>query len=55
MSEDFYCPNDNGILEFVGSVGITLHEGDDVQADRWDCPDGHTILVIPQIEDPDEA
>ncbi len=45
------CPYDTACLEFIGSVGLTMHEGDDYQADRFDCPHGHTILVIPTPED----
>lgn len=55
----YWCPNCDGELEFIGSVGITLHDdGGDVQADRYDCNSGHTVLVfntVDSIEDEDDA
>lgn len=51
--DDKYCPSCDGALHFVGSVGVTVHEGLEFQADRYDCAEsaGHSVLVINQIED----
>ena len=46
MSTPYWCPNCDGELEFVGSIGLMLHPQGDVQADRYDCNSGHTVLVI---------
>lgn len=40
------CPLCGCDTKFIGSVGISIHEGDDHQADRIDCPEGHTFLII---------
>jgi len=45
MTQPSYCPTCDGILEFVGPIAITLHDGR-FQADRYDCDTGHTVLVI---------
>ena len=45
------CPLCGRVTVHVGSVGITIHEGDDVQADRIDCPKGHTFLIIDTPEE----
>jgi hypothetical protein len=41
------CPECGCTLVPVGSVGICDHDGTwDAQADRWDCPEGHTFLIV---------
>jgi hypothetical protein len=47
MSQAKLCPSCDGILEFIGSVGVTVHDGDDYQADHYECPEGHSILALP--------
>ncbi len=59
MTEKF-CPNCEVLLEFIGSVGITVHEGVgdsniDDQADRYDCEGGHTMFVIDALEGADDG
>lgn len=51
---DYFCPNCDGVLEHVGSLGIVTHNGADYQADRYDCNSGHTVLVMDQIVPNDE-
>jgi hypothetical protein len=41
-----WCRTKDIEMDHVGSVGVTLHDGGDAQADRFDCPNGHTALVI---------
>ncbi len=45
------CPFDGCDLRHVGSLGVRGY-GDypedawDAQADRWDCPEGHSFLIV---------
>jgi len=41
------CPNCGQNMIFIGSAGIVDYDGDwDAQADRYDCPEGHTVFVV---------
>ncbi|PYQ25643.1 MAG: hypothetical protein DMF56_26990 [Acidobacteria bacterium] len=41
------CPDCLAPLRFIGAIGLTLHDREnDAQADRYDCPNGHTVLTI---------
>lgn len=44
------CPECGCTLKHIGSVGIIVLGDDqsdnDAQADRWDCPEGHTFLIV---------
>lgn len=40
------CPWCGCTLTHIGSVGVTIHEAGDTQADRYDCGEGHTLLVV---------
>lgn len=50
------CPLCGCDLKFIGSLGIVGWESDwDAQADRYDCPEGHSLLVVqtfrlPEVE-----
>ena len=41
------CPLCGCDTAFIGSVGIVQADGEwDAQADRIDCPEGHTFLIV---------
>lgn len=40
------CPLCGCTIEHIGSVGVTVHDRLDTQADRYDCPEGHTWLLV---------
>ena len=47
MTYDMHiCPLCDCDLRKMDPVGITVHEAGDAQADRFDCPEGHTLLVV---------
>jgi hypothetical protein len=50
------CPSCAASLEEIGSVGVTVHEYGEAQADRWDCAGGHSLLVVrSDVFETDEA
>ena len=41
------CPRCNKNMEMIGSLGIVHNDGAwDAETERFDCPDGHTILIL---------
>lgn len=41
------CPRCSNDMERHGSVGVVHNDGEwDAETERFDCPDGHTILVL---------
>lgn len=47
MGQQKLCPMDGEPLEEVGDCGIVDYDGNwDAQSTRFDCPNGHTVLVI---------
>jgi len=41
------CPYCDSQMVFIGSLGVRDHDDEwDAQADRFDCENGHTFLVV---------
>lgn len=41
------CPHCGNDMKDIGSVGVVQNDGEwDAECQRFDCPDGHTILVL---------
>lgn len=41
------CPHCRAEMQEIGSVGIVQNDQEwDAECDRYDCPNGHTVLVL---------